>query len=436
MENSTRYVGLDVHKETIAVAVCEESGLAQSLGTIPNTPDAVAQLMRKLSARGPVQVAYEAGPCGYVLYHQLRQLRIPCLVAAPTLIPVRSGDRVKTDRRDAIKLARFLRSGDLTAVFVPDEHCQALRDLLRCRQDAKQDQRRARNRLTKFLLREGLSPPQPAKPFSLPFQRWLRALSLPILAKQRVLSDYIAEVEHVDQRVKQLETDLAELMPTMPQPMQAVVSSLQSLHGVQLLTAATVVAETGELSRFEHAGQLFSYAGLVPSEHSSGGPQGVRRGGLTKTGNAHLRHVLVEAAWHFQKRPAISTKLRQRRQGIDPQIVQMADKAHQRLYRKFSRMEQRGKASCKAAVAVGRELLGFMWAIAKQTQQAQIPKGESPASRQDSELKGRSRSAAATEKLVKRRPIPEPKPGYVKVRPKQSAAPSSQSEKSQTEAVR
>jgi transposase len=238
MQNTTRYVGLDVHKEIIAVAVCDESGFAQSLGNIPNTPDAVAQLMRKLAARGSLQVAYEAGPCGYVLYHQLHKLGIPCLVAAPTLIPVRSGDRVKTDRRDALKLARFLRSGDLTAVFVPDEHHIALRDLLRCRQDAKQDQRRARNRLTKFLLREGLSPPQPCKPFSEPYQRWLRSLSLTLPAKQRVLCDYIAEVDHVDQRVKLLEADLASLMPSMPEPMQKVVAALQSLHGVQLLTAA------------------------------------------------------------------------------------------------------------------------------------------------------------------------------------------------------
>ena len=424
MQNTTRYVGLDVHKEIIAVAVCDESGFAQSLGNIPNTPDAVAQLMRKLAARGSLQVAYEAGPCGYVLYHQLHKLGIPCLVAAPTLIPVRSGDRVKTDRRDALKLARFLRSGDLTAVFVPDEHHIALRDLLRCRQDAKQDQRRARNRLTKFLLREGLSPPQPCKPFSEPYQRWLRSLSLTLPAKQRVLCDYIAEVDHVDQRVKLLEADLASLMPSMPEPMQKVVAALQSLHGVQLLTAATVVAEAGELGRFEHAGQLFSYAGLVPSEYSSGGPAGQHRGGLTKTGNAHLRHILVEAAWHYQKRPGISAALLRRRQGLDPQVVQIADRAQLRLYRKFSRMEQRGKATCKAAVAVGRELLGFMWAIAKQTREAAGLLSVSSPKPQTAATQSRC-NAVPDSKRARSKPKAEPSPGYVRLRRKLAQANSS-----------
>ena len=164
-----------------------------------------------------------------------------------------------------------------------------------------------------------------------------------------------------------------EQVPTLPAQMQKVVGALQCLYGVQLLTAATVVAEAGELGRFAKAGQLFSYAGLVPSEYSSGGPEGQQRGGLTKTGNGHLRHILVEAAWHYQKRPGLSAKLLQRRQGQDPVVIELADQAHKRLYRKFTRLVQKGKPSCKAAVAVSRELLGFMWAIAKQVQRPKEP---------------------------------------------------------------
>lgn len=366
MTKPTRYLGLDVHKDLIAVAVCDESGPARSLGAIPNSPDAVERLMRKLKRDATILAAYEAGPCGYVLYRQMSALSVPCIVAAPTLIPVKSGDRVKTDRRDAEKLAHFLRSGDLTPVWVPDESHQGLRDLLRGRQDAKHDQRRARNRLSKFLLREGLCPSDGCEAFSVGYFRWLRSLQLPIAAQARTLADYIAEVMHQDQRVKGLDADLAELVLTMPQAMQKVMAALQCLHGIALLSAATIVAEAGEMSRFRKAGQLFCYAGMVPSEHSSGGPRGVRRGGITKTGNRHLRHILVEAAWHYQKRPGVSARLLARRQGQDPRILAIADQAHQRLHRKFRRLEQRGKSACKAAVAVARELLGFVWAIAQQ----------------------------------------------------------------------
>lgn len=376
MGNCMRFVGLDVHKDTIAVAVCEENGHCQSLGTIPNTLETVARLMRKLGSASSLQAAYEAGPCGYVLYRQLQKLGIPCIVAAPTLIPVRAGDRVKTDRRDAVKLARFLRTGDLVPVWVPDEAHQALRDLLRCRQTAQQDLKRARNRLTKFLLRQGLSEPEGAKPFTKPFGVWLRTLQLSPASKHRTLQDYRLEAEHQEQRLTLLDAELREQIPTLPEPMQRVIAALKCLHGVELLTAATVVAEAGELERFHKAGQLFSYAGLVPSEHSSGGPAGQRRGGLTKTGNAHLRRVLVESAWHFQRGPGISAALRKRRAGQDPEVIQIADRAHKRLYRKFSRMEQKNKPSCKAAAAVSRELLGFMWAIARRVKGLPAPELE------------------------------------------------------------
>lgn len=368
MQKLTGFLGLDVHKDSISAALCDDTGRSCSLGSFPNTPEALARLVRKLSGTYCLQASYEAGPCGYVVYHQMQQLGIPCLVAAPTLIPVRSGDRVKTDRRDALKLARLLRAGELTAVWVPGPDHQALRDLLRCRLDIRQDQRRAFNRLNLMLLREGLKPAQAVKPGSEAYKSWLLSLTVSPMAKQHALRDYIAELEHQSQRLQLLEAQLAQLMPTQPPPIQRVVTALQSLYGVKLLTAATVVAEAGEMNRFSKAGQLFSYAGLVPSEHSSGGPAGRHQGGLTKTGNAHLRRVLVEAAWHYQKRPGGCAAVNKRRVGQDPVVVQIAEQARKRLYRKFTRLVQRGKPSAQAAVAVARELLGFMWAIAAQVQ--------------------------------------------------------------------
>lgn len=250
---------------------------------------------------------------------------------------------------------------------MPDEAHQGLRDLVRCRQDAKTDRRRARNRLEK-MLREGLQPPPGTKPWTQSYWKWLGGLQLEPPSKHRTLRDYLAEAEHQEQRLQQLEEELPEQLQKLPEPMQRSVAALQCLYGVQRLTAATVVAEAGEMSRFATASQLFSYAGMVPSEHSSGGPQGQHRGGLTKTGNAHLRAVLVESAWHYRNPPRVSSKLRQRRMGQDPVLIQMAEAAHRRLYRRFTRLVHKGKPPPKVVVAVGRELLGFMWAIVKQAQ--------------------------------------------------------------------
>jgi transposase len=367
VKNAIHYVGLDVHKETIAVALCDADGRATSLGTIPNDPDSVARLMRRLREKATLRVCYEAGVCGYVLYRQLVQMGIDCIVVAPSLIPQKSGDRVKTDKKDALKLARLLRAGELVPVYVPDEAHEAVRDLVRLREDAQADLKRAKNRLGKFLLRNGFCPPPKCKAWTKPHREWLDTIYLEQPAQHLVLREHIVEVDHHCERVKRLEAALSAQIPKLPLPMQKAVLVLQCLHGVAELTAMTVVVETGELGRFKKAPQLFSYAGLVPREHSSGGPKGERRGGITKTGNTHLRRVLVEAAWHYRHPPrcAVSGPLKKRRAGQDPVAVQIAQAAHKRLHKRYWQLVQAGKPAPRAAVAVARELLGFMWAMHK-----------------------------------------------------------------------
>lgn len=368
MKNAIHYVGLDVHKETIAVAVCDEQGRVTSLGTIPNQPDAITRLMRKLSSRATLSVCYEAGACGYVLCRQLTKLGIECVVVAPTLIPVKAGDRVKTDRRDAVKLARYLRAGELTAVWVPDEAHEALRDLVRLREAAKADQKRARNQLGKFLLRHGWGAPEGVRAWGTAHRAWMESIWMEQPAQRVVLQEDLAELDHQNERVARLDAALHTQSETLPEEMRQVLGALQCMYGVAELSALTVVAETGDLGRFRKAPQLFSYAGLVPSEHSSGGPGNQRRAGITKAGNAHLRKIVVEAAWHYRHPPKVSSVLRKRRAGQDAVVIELANKAHRRLHDTYRRLVARGKPTPRANVAVGRELLGFLWAIAQRVQ--------------------------------------------------------------------
>jgi len=368
VKNAIHYVGLDVHKETIAVAVCDQAGATTSLGTIPNRPEAVAQLMRKLSRQATLNACYEAGACGFVLQRQISAMGIDCIVVAPTLVPVKSGDRVKTDRRDAVKLARYLRAGVLTAVWVPDAAHEALRDLVRLREDAKADQKRARNRLGKFLLRHGWHAPEGVKAWGAAHRAWMDSLWMEEPAQRLVLQESLAELRHQDERLIRLDAAVLSQAEALPESMKQGVGALMCLHGVAELTAVTVVAETGDLGRFDKPPQLFSYAGMVPSEHSSGGPDKTRRGGITKTGNSHLRRVVVESAWHYRRPPKISAVLRKRRAGKDAGVIQIADKAHRRLHDVYRRLVAAGKPSPRAVVAVGRELLGFIWALARRAQ--------------------------------------------------------------------
>jgi transposase len=362
MKKDTRWVGLDVHAETIAVAVAEKNGEVRSLGTIANRPEAIRAMVKKLGRPESLRACYEAGPTGYVIYWLLASLGVKCEVVAPTLIPTKAGDRVKTDRRDAEKLARLYRSGELTAVWVPSAEHEALRDLVRAREAAKADQLRARHRLQKFLLRHGRRPPAGVRAWTLGHLAWVRSqVHFEQVAQEATLLDYVAEVDHASERIQRLEKGIDAAVLELPAKMRAVIDGLQVLRGVAKLGAVTIVSELGEISRFSKARQLMAYSGAVPSEHSSG--ERTRRGGITKTGNAHLRRVLTEAAWSYRARPSLGPALRKRQEGQSERVKEIAWKAQHRLHGVFWRMLGKGKASQKVVTAVSRQLIGFVWAI-------------------------------------------------------------------------
>jgi len=370
---NTRFVGLDVHAATIAVAVAEAGGEVGSLGTIPNEPDAVRRLMKRLGPAEQLRVCYEAGPCGYTLYWHLVRLGVACQVIAPTLVPVKAGDRVKTDRRDAERLARGLRSGDLTPVWVPDAAHEALRDLVRAREAAKKDQLRARHRLQKFLLRHGQRPPAGTTAWTDTYHRWITTLRFEQPAQDATRLDYLTEVDHAQARIVRLDQALAEAVQTAPASMRAVIAALQTLRGIAQVAAVTIVAEVGRVARFARARQLMGYSGAVASEHSSGSQ--IRRGHITKTGNGHLRRIVVEAAWAYRHRPAIGKKLRQRQAGQSEAIKAIAWKAQHRLHQRYRRLTGRGKPPQQVVTAVARELLGFIWAIGVAVERQQAEAG-------------------------------------------------------------
>ena len=371
-KTTTRYVGLDVHAETIAVAVAESgrSGEIRSIGTIPNRPESVRKLIKKLGGPAGLRCCYEAGPCGYVLYWQLTELGVSCEVIAPTLVPVKAGDRIKTDRRDAEKLARCHRAGELTAVWVPDPAHEALRDLVRAREAAKKDQLRARHRVGKFLLRHGLRRVARTAPWGTQHLEWIRRLKLEHGAQQATLIDYFAEVEHAGDRIRRLEQAIDDAVAELPEERRALIDGLQALRGVAKVTAVTVVAEIGSFSRFAKPAQLMGYSGAVPSEHSSG--ERTRHGGITKTGNAHLRRVLVESAWSYRHRPGRGRALKKREEGLSEPVKEIGWKAQHRLHRRYWKLMQAGKPKQKVVTAVARELLGFMWAIGVEIEQKYV----------------------------------------------------------------
>jgi transposase len=371
-----RFVGLDVHAETIAVAVAESAGEVRSLGAIPNRPESVRKMIGKLGPVRNLKCCYEAGPTGYVLYWQLTQMGVACEVIAPSLVPVKSGDRVKTDRRDAEKLARCYRAGELTAVWVPDAAHEALRDLVRAREAAKKDQLRHRHRLGKFLLRHGKRPTGAGEPWTRKYLNWIRIhVRFEEPALEATLAHYLGEVDHAAERMAKLEQAIDEAVTQAPAEIRLVIEALQALRGVAQTTAATVVCELGSLSRFENPRQLMGYSGLVPREYSSGNR--TQRGGITKSGNAHLRRVLVESVWAYRHRPNVQGRVlrRQKALALSDEARQIAWKAQQRLYKRFVTLTARGKTSGQAMTALARELLGFLWAIAVHTEkQFQLPK--------------------------------------------------------------
>lgn len=369
-----RFVGMDVHADTIAVAVAEAGGEVRSLGIIPNRMESIRKMIGKLAPVDTLKCCYEAGPTGYVLYWQLTQLGVACEVIAPSLIPTKAGDRVKTDRRDAEKLARCYRAEELTPVWVPDESHEALRDLVRAREAAKKDQLRHRHRLGKFLLRHGKRPTDAGKAWSQKYLNWIRIhVHFEQPALEATLKHYREEVDHIAERIAKLEQVIDEAVKQAPAEIRAVIEALQALRGVAQTTAATVVAELGSLTRFPSPTQLMGYSGLVAREHTSGNR--VQRGAITKSGNAHLRRVLVESAWTYRHRPNVQGRVlrRQKSLNLSEEAKRIAWKAQQRLSKRFTTLVARGKESNVAAIAVARELLGFMWAIAVYTESQSKP---------------------------------------------------------------
>lgn len=372
MSKHILYVGLDVHAETISVAVAEEGrdGEVRSHGRIANRPETIRKLVKKLGGAKRLRVCYEAGPTGYVLYWFLSELGVACEVVAPTLIPVKAGDRVKTDRRDAEKLARCYRAGELTAVWVPGPQHEALRDLVRTRQAAKEDQTRARHRLGKFLLRHGLRRPPKCTAWKTLHMKWLDELKFEHYGLEATMTDLLNEVKRAGERLQRLERAIDFAVEQLPQADQALVQGLQALRGVAKTTAVGVFAEIGRFSRFDSPRQLMGYTGLVPSEHSTGGPDKARRGGITKTGNGRVRKMLTESSWSYRHRPSRRGALKKRQEGCSDEVQAIAWKAQQRLNLRYRRLLHR-KGGNKTVTAVARELVGFMWAIGVQLENEQ-----------------------------------------------------------------
>jgi transposase len=364
MRKNLRFVGLDVHQDSIAVAVADSGREpARLLETIPADALLLLKVLDRLGPKSRLRVCYEAGPTGDRLARQLNEQGICCVVVAPSLVPTQRNRRIKTDRRDAAKLAHFLRSGDLVEVTVPEAQTEAMRDLERGREDAIQVERVARQQLDKFLLRHGRRWSQGCK-WTLKHWKWIKVQEFAEEASRRVLGDYIHTVEQALARVARLTADIGELVERWT--LGPLVRALQALRGVDLVTAVVLAAEIGDFKRFPSPKQLMAYLGLVPSEHSSGCAR--RQGGITRTGNRHARWVLVEAAWNYRFGPCASKRINARRQLVAAGVRTIAERAEQRLPRRFRRLIDRGKSSQKAVTAVARELVGFVWAIAQEEQ--------------------------------------------------------------------
>jgi len=358
------FVGLDVHKETISVAYAAGGTPEppQFVGEIGTRQCDVDKLIRRLRTRSSRLVfAYEAGPCGYVLHRYLNTKGLDCRVVAPSLIPKRAGDRVKTDRRDAVELARLLRSGDLTSVYVPSVEDEALRDLCRARDATRVTLKAAKLRLKSFLLRHGLNYVGRAD-WNDAHRRYLAKIVCPTPAQQIVFQEGVRAVDEQVERLARLEHELLELAPQWR--LFPVVEALQALRGVQWLVALTVVAELGDLTRFDNPRQLAAFVGLTPSEYSTGASR--RQGGITKAGNPRARRVLIEAAWAYRYPAKISVHIQRRIDKLPKVARDIGWKAQVRLCKRYRKLTARGKHANIVTTAIARELLAFMWAIAKE----------------------------------------------------------------------
>jgi len=362
MNKSIKYVGLDVHKDSITIAIADEGrdGNVRVYGKIANNNDQIDKVMRKLmSQSSTLRCVYEAGPCGYPLYRHLKSKGIDCIVAAPALIPRKGGDRVKNDRRDATKLAALHRAGELTAVYVPDQHDEALRDLVRARADVQKALRAVKQQINAFLLRHAITYQGKTK-WCKAHLNWLENIKMSHPAQQVALTEYLDTMATTEARVRRISQQIEEFSQNWR--LGPVVDALQCLRGISLISAVTVVAELGDLTRFDHPAQLMGYLGLLPSEHSSG-PK-IKKGGITKAGNTHARKTLIESAQAYRLPARRSKTIRKRQNDKPDDIVAISWRAQLRLCHRYRSMIARGKKHNVVITAIARELVGFIWAIA------------------------------------------------------------------------
>jgi len=357
MAQSTTIVAFDQHAATTVAAVLLPGQRTPALHTLTSDSPTILRFVQRLRAPS-VQCCYEAGPCGFELQRALTGQGIPCEVIAPALIPRRAGDRVKTDRRDASQLAVLYRAGALTAIHIPSEQEEAARDLLRCREDIRADLLRARHRLSKFLLRHGRRFTGTKKAWTKRHAAWLHAQRWPIAALEQTHCAYVRAVDDAVGRLHAVDAELRDLLTL--EPLRARVERLRCFRGIDDLTALTIAAELGDARRFPSAPRVMAFTGLVPSEYSSGAKQA--RGRITKTGNAHLRRVLVESAWQYRHHPFLGRALRLRQRGAPAAVIEQAWHAQHRLHRRYRRLAARGKAKQHIVTAIARELSGFLWA--------------------------------------------------------------------------
>ena len=376
MKKFITYVGMDTDSRGFDVAIAEGAGSdnkeVRSWGRIPATMEALDKLTKKLWTKGHTQLrfVYEAGPCGYGIYRHLKGREgIECIVAAPSKIPRKPGERVKTNRRDAIKLARLHRAGELEAIYVPEEPDEAMRDLTRSRGAAVAAATRVKQQLKSLLLRHGIKYTGRGESWSSAYREWLTRLKLPHEAQAYVLSETLVALGEAEDRVKRLTERIKELLPQWR--MQPVVAAQQALRGVAMVTAVEMVAEVGDLTRFSNPRELMGYLGLVPSEASTGNKR--RQGSITRSGNGHARRSLVESAWAYARLPRVTRVLKQRQQGLSPEVIEISWKAQVRLCGRYRRLIARGKNKNKIIIAIARELCAFMWAIAVASNNQQRP---------------------------------------------------------------
>lgn len=366
MSKGITYIGIDAHQDSLVLAILRGRRGTPEVMKLGVAEAALRRVIKKLREGGAheIRACYEAGPTGFYLQRRLAELDVDCKVIAPSLIPSKPGERIKTDRRDATKLVELLRADLLTEVRPPTEAEEAVRDLCRARADAKEDATAAKHRLTKFLARRGLRCSSRA--WTIAWWKWVRALKFPNPADRFVLESYLEAVEHAEGRAASLQSKLEEIASR--EPYAAPVARLRVFRGIDIVTAMTIVSELHGFERFRHPRQLMAYLGLVPSEHSSG--KKTQRGGITRAGNSHVRRALIESAWHYRHKPAVGWKLKRRRHGQSPSAIALADKAMKRLHKRWTSLVFRGKPTAKATTAVARELVGFVWAALAEGRQA------------------------------------------------------------------